>query len=202
MIYLINHEKVSAKEFKKELDERIKTYIPYSEYYPHKDEVREELYKEGKFVFFTYDKRYKDMLIPIKRDEFIVTNQKILDIAEIVEANEYDSEDDDALSIAKALYDAGYRKSKETIIEKELKRVIKKINAANLMEWNNRFEIRLIDYKGSNRLMAHIKMVDNLLNETEDEYVEFYKLGNKYSSWHIWEKYNEFVINRKEKHPL
>lgn len=112
MIYRINGNNVSAEEFEIELQKRIDEYIPYSEYYPPKDKVRERLAEKRKFMFNTYDKRYKDRLVIEYSEIFVAIEEEIEEIENIIIENEFDPLDNDALGIAIALYKAGYRKVK------------------------------------------------------------------------------------------
>ena len=110
MVYRINGKQVSAEEFEIELQKRIDEYIPYSKYYPPKDKIREKLAEERKFMFNTYDKRYKDKLVIKYSEIFTAVEEEIIEIENIVIENEFDPCDDDSLGIALALYKAGYRK--------------------------------------------------------------------------------------------
>lgn len=110
MKYFINNKEVSKKEFEIEFQKRVKTYIPYSEYWPKKEDLRKDLQERREMWFPTYDKRYKDKLVIIDKDYFMACEEEILEIADLVEQNEYDPEDNDSLRIAIALWNAGYRK--------------------------------------------------------------------------------------------
>lgn len=111
MIYKINYKEVSAEEFEIELKKRIDEYIPYSEYYPPKEKIREQLSEERKIRFNIYDKRYKDRLVIKDYDVFTAVEEEIIEIENIVIENEFDPLDNDSLRIAVALYKAGYRKT-------------------------------------------------------------------------------------------
>lgn len=110
MVYKINRKDVTEEEFEIEFQKRLETYIPYSEYWPKKEDLRKNLQERKEMWFPTYDKRYKDKLVIIDKDYFMACEEEILEIANIVEENEYDPEDNDSLRIATALYNAGYRK--------------------------------------------------------------------------------------------
>lgn len=110
MIYKINGKEVSKEQFEAEFQKRVETYIPYSEYWPKKDELRKYLEEHKQLVFPIYDKRYKDRLVFTDKDYFMMCEDDILEIAGIVEENEFDPLDNDSLKIAVALYNAGYRK--------------------------------------------------------------------------------------------
>lgn len=110
MIYSINGKLVNKEDFEVELQKRIDEYIPYSEYYPPKEKLREQLAEHRSLGFNVYDKRYKDRLVIINRDIFTAVEEEIVEIENIVIENEFDPCDDDSLRIAVALYNAGYRK--------------------------------------------------------------------------------------------
>ena len=110
MVYRITNKNVNKEEFETEFQKRVETYIPYSKYWPNKDELRNSLIKNKEIYFPTYDKRHKDKLIIINKDYFMMCEEEILEIAEIVEENEFDPLDNDSLKIATALYNTGYRK--------------------------------------------------------------------------------------------
>lgn len=110
MQYFINNKELSKKEFEIELEKRIAEYIPYSNYYPPKEKIKEILRKERRFIFNVYDKRYKDRLVRKDYDIFIAVEEEILDIESIVIENQFDPLNDDSLRISVALYEAGYRK--------------------------------------------------------------------------------------------
>ena len=110
MIYTINGKLVNKEEFEIELQKRIDEYIPYSEYYPPKEKIREQLAEHRSIGFNVYDKRYKDKLVIKDRDIFTAVEEEINEIENIVLENEFDPCDDDSLKIAVALYNAGYRK--------------------------------------------------------------------------------------------
>ena len=110
MIYSINGKLVNKEDFEVELQKRIDEYIPYSEYYPPKEKLREQLAEHRSLGFNVYDKRYKDRLVIINRDIFTAVEEEIVEIENIVIENEFDPCDDDSLKIAVALYNAGYRK--------------------------------------------------------------------------------------------
>ena len=109
-IYKINGKDVSKEQFEIEFQKRVETYIPYSEYWPKKEDLRKNLQERREIWFPTYDKRYKDRLVIIDKDYFMACEEEILEIANLVEENEYDPEDNDSLRIAIALWNAGYRK--------------------------------------------------------------------------------------------
>lgn len=110
MIYTINGKLVNKEEFEVELQKRIDEYIPYSEYYPPKEKIREQLAEHRSIGFNVYDKKYKDRLVIKDRDIFTAVEEEIDEIENIVLENEFDPCDDDSLRIAVALYNAGYRK--------------------------------------------------------------------------------------------
>ena len=110
MKYSINRKIVDKEEFEIELQKRIDKYIPYNEYYPPKEKIREQLAEQRSFKFNVYDKRYKDRLIIKDYDIFTAVEEEIVEIENIVIENEFDPYDDDSLRISVALYNAGYRK--------------------------------------------------------------------------------------------
>lgn len=110
MQYFINNNKVTKHEFTQKLNKAIETYIPYSSFYPKKEDIKIFL-KENKYIEIPiYDKRYKKPVLKYF-DCYIAIEKTILDIANIIEENEYDPENNDAIPIALALHKAGYRKT-------------------------------------------------------------------------------------------
>lgn len=111
MRYFIDNIEVKEEEFNNRLQEEIDNYIPYSQYYPEKDKVKDILKSKRTFRFPIYDKRYKNRLLVINRFiTFTACEEEILEMEQIIIDNEYDPEDRDALNIAVALYNAGYRR--------------------------------------------------------------------------------------------
>lgn len=81
------------------------------------------------------------------------------------------------------------------IVEK-LREDISQLNATCKEDWGNRFELVLVDCIGSNnRLKVRIKCIDNLLDETCEDVVHYYKFGKKYITANIWDSFNNFVNN-------
>lgn len=113
MVYKINGKNVTKEQFEIEFQKRIDTYIPYSKYWPKKEDLRKDLQEHKEIWFPTYDKRYKDKLVIIDKDYFMACEEEILEIANLVEDNESDPLDDDSFRIAVALYNAGYRKTED-----------------------------------------------------------------------------------------
>lgn len=108
--YFIDGEEKTKEEFQVELEKQINDYIPYSEYWPKKEDIKDRLKEKREFRFPVYDKRYKDRLVLTNRIHFQACEEEILEMSEIIATNEYDACDDDCLQIAVALYNAGYRK--------------------------------------------------------------------------------------------
>lgn len=109
MVYKINDKVVTKEYFESELDKKIENYIPFSQYYPKKEEIRDVL---GRDRIFYFRQPTKHVLGYSKVDCFIAVEQEILDIEKIVAENENDPLDDDAFRIAVALYNAGYKKER------------------------------------------------------------------------------------------
>lgn len=85
------------------------------------------------------------------------------------------------------------------IIEK-LQEDISQLNATCKEDWGNRFELVLMDYKGhQNAVVVHIKGIDNMLNETYEDWVDYYKFSKKYIFANIWDSFNNFVNNCLDK---
>lgn len=110
MKYFINNKEESKEEFEIELEKQINDYIPFSQYWPSNDKIKDVLKEKREFTFPIYDKRFKDRLVTIDRIYFLACEEEILEMSKIIANNEYDAYDNDSLQIAIALYDAGYRK--------------------------------------------------------------------------------------------
>lgn len=111
MVYKINGKEVSEEQFEIEFQKRVETYIPYSEYWPKKEDLRKDLQERKEVWFPTYDKRYKNKLVIVDKDYFMACEEEILEIANLVEENQADPLYNDALKIAIAIWNAGYRKN-------------------------------------------------------------------------------------------
>ena len=111
MIYKINGKDVSKEQFEIEFQKRVETYIPYSEYWPKKEDLRKVLQERKEVWFPTYDKRYKNKLVIVDEDYFMACEEEILEIANLVGVNQADPLYNDALKIAIAVWNAGYRKN-------------------------------------------------------------------------------------------
>ena len=110
MKYFIDNLEVKQEEFNNRLQEEIDNYIPLSEYYPKKDEVRESLQLNKRFKFPVYDKSYKDRIIFDRFITFIACEEDILEMEQIIIDNQYDPLNEDSFNIAVSLYNRGYRK--------------------------------------------------------------------------------------------
>ena len=125
MIYSINFKKVNKETFDKEFEKQLIEYIPYSEHWTKKEEVREALKTNRSFTFPIYDKRFKNRLVLKTKIEFVAVEEEIVEIQRIVESNQYDPEDGDSLRIAVALWNSGYRKNETKKFCNEIKEYIK-----------------------------------------------------------------------------
>lgn len=111
MIYTINDKPVTKEQFEIELEKRIIEYKPYSEYWPSQENIKGQLRERRIFPFPIYDKRYGNDNLKIKDYAiFKAVEEEIIELEKLILDNEYDVYDDDALQIAVAIYDAGYRK--------------------------------------------------------------------------------------------
>ena len=97
MKYFIQGGEVNKEEFDIEFDKDLEKYKPLSKYWPAKENVRDVLKEQRCFDF--PNGRY-----------FIACEEEILEISYIVEEAEFDTLDCDAIPIAVALWNAGYRK--------------------------------------------------------------------------------------------
>lgn len=107
MVYKINEDIVSKEVFETELQKKIDSYVPLSEYWPKKEQLRDELAKT-RILYFK--EKGKHILGYSKVDCFTAAEEEIFDMVEIIENNESDPLDGDAFRIAVALYNAGYKK--------------------------------------------------------------------------------------------
>lgn len=97
MKYFIRGREVSEDEFDIEFDKELEKYKPLSEYWPAKEDVKDKL-KEQRYFDFP------------KGRYFVACEEEILEISYIVEEAEFDTLDCDAIPIAVALWNEGYRK--------------------------------------------------------------------------------------------
>lgn len=170
MIYKINNKRVTEEEFETELQKRIDDYVPYSQYYPKKEDIRKILIKDRQFIFNKYDKRYNKKLIITNQDVFIAVEKEILEISGIVEENEYDALDDDALRIAISLYENGYRKQ-STIQNQKAVEALGKVKAHIMKDVDYKDELErrgdLSEYGkgGASRNIIIIAYIDQLISE-------------------------------------
>lgn len=80
------------------------------------------------------------------------------------------------------------------MIEQELIKCIEQLNKTAQEDWGDRFKIELISNNGNKtRRNVELKMTDNKLNITQEDYSKFTKLGNRYIDFDIWNAFNRFV---------
>lgn len=109
MRYFINGKEFSEEEFYKQFDNAVSTYVPYTSCYPKKEELATRL-KEDREVKIPI---YKENNILKRFDNYMAIEEELFDIAKIIQENEADPEYYDAVSIAIALWNAGYRKMEQ-----------------------------------------------------------------------------------------
>lgn len=97
MKYFIQGREVNKEEFNIKFEKALETYKPISEFWPAKENVIGDLKEKRCFEF--PDGRY-----------FVACEEEILEISYIVEEAEFDTLDGDAIPIAVALWNEGYRK--------------------------------------------------------------------------------------------
>lgn len=97
MKYFVQGREVSKEEFDIKFEKALDAYKPPSEDWPAKEEVKNYLKERRCFEF--PDARY-----------FVACEEEILEISYIVEEAEFDTLDCDAIPIAVALWNEGYRK--------------------------------------------------------------------------------------------
>lgn len=100
MKYFVQGKEVNKEEFDIKFEEELEKYKPLSEYWPAKEDVRNHLKERRCFEF--PNERY-----------FVACEEEILEISYIVEQAEFDTLDCDAIPIAVALWNKGYRKVKK-----------------------------------------------------------------------------------------
>jgi hypothetical protein len=98
MRYFIQGKEVNKEKFDIEFDKELEKYEPISEYWPAKEDVRDKL-KEQRYFEFPKGWKY-----------FLAVEDEIYEMMGIIAEAEFDSEDNDAIVIALALYNKGYKK--------------------------------------------------------------------------------------------
>lgn len=107
MKYFIQGKEVTKEEFDIEFDKELEIYKPITIYWPQtKEEVRDRLKKDRYFDFPNSTKCHGSPTY----NHFVAVEEEILEISYIVEEAEFDALDGDALPIAVAVWNEGYRK--------------------------------------------------------------------------------------------
>lgn len=107
MRYFIQGKEVTKEEFDIEFEKELEIYEPNTKYWPQtKEEVRDRLKKDRYFDFLDSTKRHGWP----SYNRFVAVEEEILEMSYIVEKNKSDTLSDDAVPIAAALWNKGYRK--------------------------------------------------------------------------------------------
>lgn len=111
MVYKINGKEVTEREFNNAFEKEVQNYIPYDEqYWPKREELKSKLEEEKEIWLPIYDKRFKDKKVIIDKNYYLACEETILELATLIEENQVDPLYNDALKIATAVWNAGYRK--------------------------------------------------------------------------------------------
>lgn len=103
MKYFVQGKDVNKEEFDIAFEKALESYKPISEYCPQTKEEMYEKLKQEREISFMVKGRWK---------YFVAIEEEICDMAQVVEAAEFDALDGDSVAIAVAFYNAGYRKVK------------------------------------------------------------------------------------------
>ena len=85
-------------------------------------------------------------------------------------------------------------------ILKEINILFGQLNDILFVDWNNRFEVNLLETRGNSvRRIVHFRMIDHKYNYCVDDYRIVYKFGGRYFAGDIWSSLNQFIVDAQRK---